>query len=214
MYKNFALAAMAAVSTCAFAQSNWSSSMDPNNMDFWGQKKMVMDQANSSLLGGDAYNFSNMIDRCPANVSMALIHSLSNNYWQSRIIGYELAMSRYPVGTVSSYTTTVTNPDGTVTTTTTSTTDYSTTYAENMRPMRIIMETPDPRVISYQDALDVLTSNLNTTDSTVLRDWWWNKSTEGEKDVIVRFLRADSKFADQVFYPSTFPRPMGSQNNG
>jgi hypothetical protein len=203
MFKKFALAAMAAVSTCAFAQT-WNPSMDPSNMSAWDQKKMVMDQANAVLLGGDAYLMSNLLDRAstPANVAVALASSLSKNYYQSRIIGYEIAMSRYPVQT--SYTTTVTNPDGTVTTTTT--TDYSTTYAESMRPMRMIMEVPFPnRNITYDDALNILCANLDTAECTQVRDWWWNRSSEQDKDVIVRFLRADSRYADTIIYPSTFP---------
>lgn len=207
MFKKVALMALAAVSVSAFAQSsNWSSNwQDPSTMTYSEARMSVFKRAGESLNAGDAYILSNIIDRAPSNVSTALAYALAHNHWQARIIADELVMSRWPVDS-SSYTTTVTNPDGTVTTTTTTTTTaYSTTYAENMRPMRMVMEAPQmPRDIEWNQALDLITANVTSAEATQLRDWWWNKATEREKDVITRALEANAKLADTVTYSSVW----------
>ena len=207
MFKKIALLALAAVSVSAMAQSSsWSSNwQDPSTMTYTDARMAVMKRGFDSLNAGDAYILSNIIDRAPTNVATPLAFALAHNHWQARIISEELVASRWPVDSTS-YTTTVTNPDGTVTTTTTTTTSaYSTTYAENMRPMRMVMETPQmPRDIEWNQALDIITANVTTAEATQLRDWWWNKATEREKDVITRALEANAKLADTVTYSSAW----------
>ncbi|HSI71763.1 MAG TPA: hypothetical protein VK934_01185 [Fimbriimonas sp.] len=206
MFKKFALAAMAVVSVSAFAadNTNW---QDPSTMSYSDAKKAIMTRAWEAINPGDAYLLSNVIDRSPTTVANALAFALAHNHWQARIISEELAMSRFPVDRTS-YTTTVTNPDGTVTTTTTTTsTAYTDTYAENMRPMRIVMEpNASSRDIEWGQALDILCSNITTAEATQLRDWWWNTASEREKDVMVRILEANAKLADTVTYSSIWRR--------
>jgi hypothetical protein len=206
MFKKLALVALAAVSVSAFAQSTWSSEwQDPSTMTYTDARMAVMKRSSASLNAGDAYLLSNIIDRAPSNVSTALAYALAHNYWQARIISEELALSRWPVDQTS-YTTTVTNPDGTVTTTTTTTTSsYTTTYADNMRPMRLVMEAPNvSRDLEWSQALDILTANVTTAEATQLRDWWWNRATEREKDVVTRSLEANARLADTVTYSSAW----------
>ena len=204
MFKKISLAALAAVSTCAFAQSSWTP-QDPSTMDFSAQKMTVMNRANSALLGGDSYDFANLIDRTPSNVSIALVDSLCKNYMQAMMMGREIAMARYPVGSMTTSTTT-TSANGAMTTTTTTTTDWSNAWANNMRPMRMVMESPMPHMITYDSAIDILAANVDHSQESLLRSWWWSKASEGQKDVIVKFLKADSRFADWTYYPSTMPR--------
>jgi hypothetical protein len=204
MFKKLALLALGAVSMSAFAQSSSTTWQDPSTMTYTEAKNAVMMRSSNSLNAGDAYILSNILDRAPSNVSTALAFALAHNTWQARIIAEEIALARYPVDRTS-YTTTVTNPDGTVTTTTTTTTAYDTVYAVNMRPMRMVMENMANRDIEYDQALGIITSNVTTAEATQLRDWWWNRATERERDVIVRALEANVKMADTV-YSSTVRR--------
>jgi hypothetical protein len=202
MFKKLALLALGAVSMSAFAQSTtW---QDPSTMTYTEAKNAVMMRSQNSLNAGDSYILSNILDRAPTNVSTALAYALAHNHWQARIIAEEIALARFPVDRTS-YTTTVTNPDGTVTTTTTTTTAYDTVYAVNMRPMRMVMENMANRDLEYDQALNIITSNVTTAEATQLRDWWWNKATERERDVIVRALEANAKLGDTV-YSSTVRR--------
>ncbi|MEZ0325673.1 MAG: hypothetical protein ACAH95_07185 [Fimbriimonas sp.] len=202
MFKKLALLALGAVSVSAFGQASaW---QDPSTMTYTEAKQAVMTRAIGSINAGDAYLLSNILDRAPSNVSTALAFALAHNHWQARIIAEELALSRYPMDRTS-YTTTVTNPDGTITTTTTTTTAYDTEYAVNMRPMRIVMENMALRDMSYDQALDIITANVTTAEATQLRDWWWNKATERERDIIVRSLKANAKLGDTI-YSSTVHR--------
>jgi hypothetical protein len=202
MFKKIALMALAAVSVSAFAQ-NSSTMQDPGTMSFMEARNAVMTRGYATLNAGDAYVLSNVIDRSPSHVANAVAYALAHNHWQAQIIAEEIVLARWPVDRTS-YTTTVTNPDGTVTTTTTTTsTAYTTTYAENMRPMRLVMEpNSSPRDIEWSQALDLMTANITAAEATQLRDWWWNRATEREKDVIVRVLEANAKLADTVTYTS------------
>jgi hypothetical protein len=155
-----------------------------------------MDQATYAMHPADAFDLHTLLSRGPSNLSMALARSLAKNTYEARIVGHEIAMSRIPAEYI---TTSYTNYDGTVTTTTT------TTYAmvEPGRPMRLYMMNPAPRDISYDEALYLLTDHLDASEATNMRDWWWNKASEREKDVIVDFFKANGKFADTIIYPST-----------
>jgi hypothetical protein len=201
MFKKLALAALGAISVSAFAQSS-DSMQDPSTMTYTDAKNAVVTRAFNSINAGDAYVLSNIMDRAPTTIANALAFGLAHNHWQAKIISEELALARYPVDSTS-YTTTVTNPDGTVTTTTTTTsTTYNTTYAENMRPMRMAMESNQWTNMDWNQALDILTANITTAEATQLRDWWWNRATEREKDVIVRSLKANAKMGNTVSYSS------------
>jgi hypothetical protein len=196
MFKKMTLMALVAASCAGFAQRGWTPGDDPSNMDFNQRKDAVMDQAYYGMHPADAFDLNTLLTRGPSNLSMALAMTLSKNTYEARIVGHEIALSRIPAEYVTS---SYTNYDGTVTTTTT------TTYAmvEPGRPMRLYMMNPAPRDIDYDQALYLLTDHLDASEATNMRDWWWNKSTEREKDVIVRFLEANGRFADVIIYPST-----------
>ncbi len=206
MFKKFALLALAAVSVSGFAQSSMEmkSWQDPNTMTYSEARHAVKMRTHMSINAGDAYVLSNILDRAPTNVSTPLAFALAHNHWQARMIADEIALARYPMDRTS-YTTTVTNPDGSVTTTTTTTNAYDTAYAVNMRPMRMVMENRSMRELEYDQALGIITSNVTTAEATQLRDWWWNKATERERDVVVRALEANAKVGDSV-YSSTIRR--------
>ncbi len=216
MFKKLALLALGAVSVSAFGQAPaWQDSrmawqspsmtwQDPSTMTYSEARHAVMMRTNSSINAGDAYVLSNILDRAPSNVSTPLAFALAHNHWQAKIIAEEIALARYPMDRTA-YTTTVTNPDGTVTTTTTTTTSYDTVYAVNMRPMRMVMENMAMQDLNYDQALEIITANVTTAEATQLRDWWWNKSTERERDVIVRALKANAKLSHHV-YSSTIRR--------
>ena len=195
--KTLAMVALATISTAAMANDdNWK---NPNN-NSWNENEMwVQKHANVIIAGSNAYTLSNIFDRAPSNVSMALANSLARNTWQAKMMGDEIAWSRMPEKVT--YTTTTTNPDGSMTTISTT----STEWVAQARPMRIVME-QSPRIISYYDAVEIVDANLSDTEATGFRTWFWTKATGAEKDAIVAYLEANAKNADRIIYRSTMPR--------
>jgi hypothetical protein len=199
MYKNLALLALAVVSTAAMAADDGWMWRDPST-NSWNQNEMwVQQRADNVIAGADAYTISQIFDRAPSNVAMALANSLARNTWQSKMMGDEIAWSRVPERTT--YVTTYTNPDGSMTTTSTTTTEWTL----QARPMRMIMEMK-PRMITYDDELEIITSNLTDSEATAFRQWYWNSATNGEKDAIMAYLEANAKIADRWIYPSSLRR--------
>lgn len=238
MLKKISLLALAAVSMSAFAQSSTTttttitqeparssnSDMGLHTRDHWDMKKSVMWRANQALSGGDRYYFSSMLDRLPTSVEMALVAGLSNAHRQAVIINDNMLAMRFPVDS-SVTTTSTTDASGTTTTTTTTTTDWqmaSTTTGtdwneRSFRPMRLIMSgSAKPKDINYGEALDILTADVNDSSTAMLRDWWNNKASDRDRDVIVRLLKDDASMADQIYYPSVYTRRTWSwtTNNG
>lgn len=201
MYKNLALMAFAAVATGAMAQSWEWKQWDPNNSSYETNKAWVERHAVDAIGGGDAYTLDNIFDRAPSNVSIALANSLAKNTWQSKMMGDEIAIAKIPMRTTWTSKTTDTNGDMTTTTTTTTTT---TEWTMNARPMRMYMERY-PRNIDYWQACEIITSNLNDSEATAFRTWFWDTASEGQKDVIVRYIESNAKYADRIVYVSTLP---------
>ena len=197
MKKQIAMVALAAFATAAMADDNmW---RDPSNNSWESNERWVQMHADRIIPGADAYTLSNIFDRAPSNVSVALANSLARTTWHAKIMGDEIAWSRMPEKVT--YITTTTNADGTMMTMTT-----STEWVAQARPMRMVMERYNPRMISYEEAAEIVNSNLSDSEATAFRTWYWGSSTDGQKDAIVAYLEANAKYADRIVYRSTIPR--------
>jgi len=225
MLKAITAAAMATVMMSAFAQDStsgsmtittydyqtsrpWAKEMDMSGKNLWEQKRHVEKMANWSLSGADRYNLAETLDRAPMSVENALVHGLTNSHRQAVVINDRVLAMRFPADSMTTTTSTA-NANGSITTTTT--TD---TWASNMdwsneehgfRPMRLVMTSKvKPKDISYNDAIDILTSNLSETERGILQDWWFMKASDGQKDTIVRMLKSDASIVDETYYPSVY----------
>lgn len=199
MYKNLALVAAAAISTAAMANGgDW---QNPSSNNWSKNADWVQHQADMTVAGNDAYIIANIFDRAPSNVVMSLANSLAMNTYQAKMMGDEMAWSRMPEKTT--WVSTTTNADGSMTTMSTTTTEW----VAQARPMRMVMEMK-PRNIDYAMASDIITANLNDSEATGFRTWFWHCATGQEKTAIVNFLEANAKWADQIVYPSTMPSKM------
>jgi hypothetical protein len=222
MYKKLALAAFAAVSTCALAQTgvtgnthigepqqigqpgvNWNDrydsrwNVDVRTLPMHEQRAFVTDFARTAINAGDAYILTRMLDRAPGHVTMNLVNALAQTTWQARAMRQEWAMSRYgtPVAGMPQQQTTFTT---TVTnpdgtvTTTTTTTSTAQTMAWAGNRPMRMIIERQSPGITYLEALEVLTANLTNSETAVLANWWHNQATERERDSIVRLIRANA----------------------
>lgn len=225
MFKQMTLAAMAIVATSAFAQSTTTTTVEYKSAPGWNKaddidlegksihqlRKKLEWRANDALSGGDRTTLVSLLNRAPSNVEQALLMGLSKSHRQAVMINDQMLAWRFPADTTVS--TTTTNGYSTTTTTTTydnnmnwSAMDWSSAEA-NSRPMRMIMtKSAKPKDISYDQAIEILTSDLNDTQAGTLSSWWFSRASVGQKDVVVRLLKDDAAMADQTYYPSVYSR--------
>ncbi len=183
---------------------------DPTGKPLWEQEKYVGWAARKSLFAGDLIVLIDTIQRAPMSVESALVHGLCNARQQAIMIDDRMLAMRFPMDSMTTMSTT-TNPNGTaITTTTTTTNDYAanidwSSVDSGARPMRLIMTNPiKPKDVSYDDAISILCSRDSGNERGVLSQWWYSDATEGQKDAIVRFLKADASIADDIYYPSLY----------
>jgi len=231
MLKTLTLAALATISMSAFAQSGTMSTTEYqtsrpmywNNKDMWDMsgksdmevRKAVEWRANTALSGGDRYVLATMLDRAPSSVEHSLLWGLANAHKQAVMINDRMLAYRFPDTTVTTTSTSSTDTMGNTTMTTTTTTspdwnasnmDWSSMEA-SWRPMRMVMtQSAKPKNINYYEALEILTSDLNSSSAGVLASWWNGTASERQKDVIVRMLKDDAMMADAIYYPSVYTR--------
>ena len=189
MFKSMLVAALAAVSMCTFAhaaqgQNDWRTkdwgAIDTAGKSQYDLRKAVVDQ-DEYLQGGDKYYFEAMLNRMTANNENALIDGLFDARRQAVIIRRNVIASMFPEE--SQYA--MVSPD------------------DSMRPMRMVIEAPKPHDVDYDTALDILTANLNATQSTQLCDWWAT-ADERAKDVCVKMLKIDAERCSGPIYPSLY----------
>ena len=225
MFKKICMAAMAMASVCAMAQtsntmstSTWAQDrtmsgmsdrmeMIDDSMAVSDKRRAVISRARQWLSGGDAYEFTSLLDRAPTSVDLAIIESLFDTHRSAVMIQEQRLMQMYPTYT-SMYTTSSTDGMGNTTTTTTTTT--TNTWAmddSSARPLRMVMQSEaKPKDVDYLTALSILTSDLNQSQAGVLSDWWTNTATERQKDVLVKLVEKSAGWADRVYYPSVYMR--------
>jgi len=217
MFKKITVAALATVSMCAFAgthhhQSGWNNKdMDAADASMFDQRKALEWHANESLSGSDRFALNQMLNRAPMNVEKALLSGLSKAHRQAVMINEQMLAWRFPAETSVS---TTTSSDGTATTTTVTTYDTNSNNWSAMdwsgqeasfRPMRMIMTKSDkPKEISYDQAIEILCSDLGDTSTAILSSWWYGEATEQQKDVVVRLLKDDASKGDQTYYSSVY----------
>jgi hypothetical protein len=219
MFKKISIAALAAISLSAFAQdSDYGHWMEKGDINVAGKsnfelRKRIDRQASECLSFADQYDLDAMLNQNSDEIDTALLRGLCHAHRQAAVITDHMLAMRFPEDSTT-YATTTTNGN-TVTTTTTTTTlqanniDWS-SEDHSSRPLRIIMTNPiRPKDLSYDDAISVLCSNLNATESSILSGWWYGEdnrdgATERMKDVIVRLLKDDARMADQTYYPSVY----------
>lgn len=206
---------------CAFAGSHqgqmsgqgWSNSkdMDTSDASQFDQRKAIEWRASEGLHGADRYDLNSMLNRVPSNVEKALLSGLSKAHHQAVMINDQMLAWRFPSETTVA---TTTSTGGTATTTTVTTYDNNTANWSAMdwssqeasaRPMRMIMTAPSkPKAISYDQAIEILCSDLGDTSTAILSSWWSGQASDNEKSIIVRLLQDDASMADQTYYPSVY----------
>lgn len=220
MFKKLSLAAIAMMSVAAMAQTTTTTTTWSNDSTSWSNKEVIDDslpisdkrqavikRARMALSGGDAYEFTSMLDRVPTSVDLAIVEGLFDTHRQAIMIQEQRLMSMYPTYT-SMYTTSTTNSMGYTTTTTTTTTTSNDTWAMSSgRPLRMVMESESkPKDVDYLHAISILTDGLNETQKGVLSNWWSYRASERQKDVLVKMVENSASYADHVYYPSVYTR--------
>jgi len=220
MLKQISIAALAAVSMCAFAQNSSTWSDDGMNKNDYNMRKHVEWRGNGCLSGGDRYELAEMLDRAPMSVEHCLLLALTGAHKQAVMINDKMLAVRFPADSTTTMATTVNN-NGTTTTTTTTTDTWSASSMDwsgeeaGSRPMRLIMtNAKKPKDIDYDETRDILLANLNDTDAAIIADWWRTKANERQRDIIVRLLKDDARMADQIYYPSVYMHRTYSWVNG
>ncbi|MGV3617492.1 MAG: hypothetical protein ACO1SV_19370 [Fimbriimonas sp.] len=214
MFKKLSLAAMAMMSVAAVAQSTTTTTTTTwSNDSSWSNKEMIDDsmaisdkrmavikRARMVLSGGDAYEFTGLLDRAPTSVDLAIIEGLFDSHRSAVMIQEQKLMQMYPT-----YTSMYTTSDG-MTTTTTTTTTWASNDSE-WRPMRMVMGSESkPKDIDYLNALSILSDGLNSTQQGVLANWWANRASERQKDILVKLVESSASYADRTYYPSVYTR--------
>lgn len=217
MFKKISLAAMAMMSVAAMAQTSTTTSWTSDNTS-WSSKEVIDDslpisakrqaiikRARMVLSGGDAYEFTGLLDRAPTSVDLAIVEGLFDTHREAVMIQEQALMAKYPTYT-SMYTTSTTDSSGTMTTTTTTTTT-DTWAMSSGRPLRMVMESDSkPKDIDYLNALTILSDGLNETQKGVLANWWANRASERQKDILVKLVENSAGYADRTYYPSVYTR--------
>lgn len=233
MIKNMLTMALATMSVAAMAQTDTTSKttttttteyqtnthswnkdreMDMNWSDqsMWSLRKHVEWHAGQVLSGGDKFVLATMLDRAPTSVELSILKGLTGARKQAVMINDRMLAMRFPADTTITTTTTADNSGVTKTTKVTADNDMS-AQAMNMaddsqsRPMRMAMSrSSSPKEINYLDAVDILSSNLDSTESATLQDWWFYRASERQKDVLVRLLKDDAGISSQIYYPSVY----------
>jgi len=217
MLKKIAMAALASVTMSAFAHTTSITTQDKgwnnDNMQdrsVFDLRKRVEWRANDCLSGGDRFELSNLLDRSSLETENALLKGIVNAHHQAKVITEKVIAMRFPVDTTTTYTTS-SNGDGTTTVTQSTTTDWNASNIDwsneehGSRPMRLVMANKTKeKDVSYNDAIDILCSNLSDSERGSLQSWWFNTATEREKDIVCRMLKSDASMADQTFYPSVY----------
>jgi molybdopterin-guanine dinucleotide biosynthesis protein len=181
--------------------SSWSNKeVIDDSMAISDKRQAVIKRARTVLSGGDGYEFTGMLDRAPTAVDLAIIEGLFDSHRSAVMIQEQRLMQMYPT-----YTSMYTSGDGTTTTTTT-----TTTWASNdseWRPMRMVMQSEaKPKEIDYLNALTILSDGLSSTQQGVLANWWANRASERQKDILVKLVENSAAYADRTYYPSVYTR--------
>jgi hypothetical protein len=193
------LVAFAVVSAAAMAQDfdrhgKWAE-LDSNGKSKYDLKREVCWQA-EDLSGGDKYDFEVMLERMNPNIEDAMISGLFCARRQAVIVRHQAVVA--VVQSMDAMADANMAPDA------------SAVIAEendgSMRPMRMKMQPNTGRDIDYDTAFDILTSDLNSSQSAELSRWWDNDKNMRQKDVVVRMLKNDAKMADEPIYASFYTR--------
>lgn len=213
MFKKLSIAALAIMSVAAMAQTStttWSSDdtswskkeVIDDSLPISAKRKEIIKRARTVLSGGDAYEFTGMLDRVPTSVDLAIVEGLFDTHRQAIVIQEQALMAKYPTYT-SMYTTSSTDSTGTMTTTTTT----ETWAMSSGRPLRMVMESESkPKDLDYLNALTILSDGLNETQKGVLASWWATTASERQKDILVKLVENSARVADQVYYPSVYTK--------
>lgn len=214
MFKKLSIAAFAMMTVAAMAQTSTTTSWSSDNTS-WSKKEMIDDsmpisakrqvvikRARMWLSGGDAYEFTSMLDRAPTSVDLAIVEGLFDTHRQAIVIQEQALMAKYPTYT-SMYTTSSSDSMGTTTTTTTT----ESWAMSSGRPLRMVMESESkPKDLDYLNAFTILSDGLNQTQQGILASWWAHTASERQKDVLVKLVEGSARVADQTYYPSVYNR--------
>jgi molybdopterin-guanine dinucleotide biosynthesis protein len=218
MFKKITLAAVAMMSVAAMAQTTTTTTWTSTDTS-WSKKEVIDDslpisdkrmevikRARKVLSGGDAYEFTSLLDRAPTSVDLAIVEGLFDTHREAIMIQEQRLMTMYPTYT-SMYTTSSTDSMGNTTTTTTTTTSSDSWAMSSGRPLRMVMESSaKPKDIDYLNALSILSEGLSETQKGVLANWWSYRASERQKDVLVKLVEDSAGYADHTYYPSVYTR--------
>jgi len=202
MLKTMMLGAFVAVSVCALAQDGWRdddrSAIDSNGKSRYEIAREVckMDQY---LSGSGSYDFEMMLNRMRGNTEDALISGLFSAHRQAVLVRDQIVASKCPA---ADDTMIVIVPGA----------DHTAVLAEetegSMRPMRMVMQGSRPMDIDYDTAWEIVTANLNDTQTTQLARWWDNPENDHGKDLVCELLKIDARRADDPVYVSLYTHHM------
>jgi len=178
MLRKLSLSALAIVSMSAMAMA------DGNPMADQDMRKDVMYQA-QDLTGGDQYYLSSWLDRLPSQYERTIVKALSSAHTSAVSLRDTIAMSRW-------------NDDGTEKANWADKTTWWDNTDQSMRPMRFVMSMPKPRDIDYNEALDTLCAGLNSTESGLLRQAFWD--SERGRDILTRMVINNASMVDTSSY--------------
>lgn len=182
MLKKLTIAAMAAVSMIAVAQEPGKAAMAPRSM--WHE---VMDYA-TGLNAGDQWELASWLNRMPSQYELTVVEALANTHRSAWTISDSKHAMRFQRDEMV-------DKRGN---------DRSGKWGywenwsmseENMRPMRMVMERVHPRVITYDETLDILQSGLNGEDRSKLFNIWMN-APERVKDALTRYVAISAGMGD------------------
>ncbi len=230
MFKSISCAAMAALSLCAFAQSNGQlqtndkgesmskngiyycdadllaspPSTEKNTADYESVHWNVRHQA-QWLNGADRFQLDSILVKAPGNVANSLCQALYNAQAEANEARYALVAQQVAANDQMAMTAA---PGYTYffaqTPSTMSAQATIKTYSDSdNRPMRMVLQQKREPNINYDDALDILDHELSQSAASSLNDWYLNQASDADRDVIVRMLKKDAWFKNQPIYAST-----------
>jgi hypothetical protein len=224
MLKNITCAALAAVSLCAFAQSNYDQGQSKMGIYYSDTDRMANPPAASKntasygdmqwnlmhqaewLHGADRYDLYAILDNSTGEIQNCLLQSLYNIRCEAELARHDImaqdcasfeVMASSPM---PGYTYFFAEDAPTAITAQTNTGDF---VDVTNRPMRMALNQPRVPDISYEDAASIIEHELNSSAATNFDDWFWHTATEQNRDTLVRVLRADTWVKNQPIYVST-----------
>ncbi len=201
MLKTWTAAALMAVTVCAMAQNyigtNGSNSEHGIMVD--QDLRMQVLQRSDILRPADEVYMESFLDRLPSNQERVVVKALANTRAAAWDIRDQMAYAPSTVTTTTTDTTGSGTPNEDQTKPQVTNSNTWTVTEETMAPMRLVVQRPEPRDVSWQEARDILISGLDTSERAMFSDLWFNAPEEA-KDAMTRYVMNSASWADMPIY--------------